>query len=264
MNVTALLLLLHQLWEEVKTVSKNKTFFDIKASADGKSADVFILGEITTWAWEEYGEMSSVIFKEKLDAVGDVSTINLYVNSPGGSVFEGIAIANMLKRHKARVIGHVEALAASIASNIIASCDEVRMPSNAMLMIHNALNGVFGNAKDLRKAADDLDRINEVQIETYMAKIGNKSTEEQIRALMDEETWISAKEAYELGLCDVVEGANQAVASLTPEHLKQFKNVPKALVAEDKQQNVLSEDERKAILADSKANLTYLQTLNLI
>lgn len=239
-------------------------FFDIKASADGNSADVFILGEITTWAWEEYGEMSSVIFKEKLDAVGDVSTIHLYVNSPGGSVFEGIAIANMLKRHKARVIGHVEALAASIASNIIASCDEVRMPSNSMLMIHNALNGVFGNAKELRKAADDLDRINEVQIETYMAKVGNKATEEQIRALMDEETWISAKEAYELGLCDVVEGANQAVASLTTEQLKQFKNVPKALFVEDIQQNTLSEEERNAILADSKANLTYLKTLNLI
>lgn len=245
-------------------MSKNKTFFDIKASADGNSADVFILGEITTWAWEEYGEMSSVIFKEKLDAVGDVSTIHLYVNSPGGSVFEGIAIANMLKRHKARVIGHVEALAASIASNIIASCDEVRMPSNSMLMIHNALNGVFGNAKELRKAADDLDRINEVQIETYMAKVGNKATEEQIRALMDEETWISAKEAYELGLCDVVEGSNQAVASLTTEQLKQFKNVPKALIVEDIQQNTLSEEERNAILADSKANLTYLQTLNLI
>ena len=245
-------------------MSKKKTFFDIKASVDGKSADVFILGEITTWAWEEYGEMSSVIFKEKLDAVGDVSTIHLYVNSPGGSVFEGIAIANMLKRHKARVIGHVEALAASIASNIIASCDEVRMPSNSMLMIHNALNGVFGNAKELRKAADDLDRINEVQIETYIAKVGNKATEEQIRALMDEETWISAKEAYELGLCDVVDGANQAVASLTSEQLKQFKNVPKALIVEDKQQNTLSEDERNAILADSKANLTYLQSLNLI
>jgi len=245
-------------------MSKKKTFFDIKASVDGKSADVFILGEITTWAWEEYGEMSSVVFKEKLDAIGDVSTINLYVNSPGGSVFEGIAIANMLKRHKARVIGHVEALAASIASNIIASCDEVRMPSNSMLMIHNALNGVFGNAKELRKAADDLDRINEVQIETYMAKVGNKTTEEQIRALMDEETWISAKEAYELGLCDVVDGANQAVASLTSEQLKQFKNVPKALIVEGKPQNTLSEEERNAILADSKANLIYLQSLNLI
>ena len=165
-------------------MSKKKPFFEIKASADGQSADVFILGAITAYAEKEEGEVSSVVFKEKLDVVSEVSTINLYINSPGGSVFEGIAIANMLKRHKARVIGHVEALAASIASNILASCDEVRMPVNAMLMIHNAINGVYGNSDDLRKAADDLDRINEVQVETYMAKVGNKTTEEKIRALM--------------------------------------------------------------------------------
>lgn len=245
-------------------VSKRKTFFDIKASADGKSADVFILGEITQWAWEEYGEMSSVIFKEQLDAVGDVSTIHLYVNSPGGSVFEGITIANMLKRHKARVIGHVEALAASIASNIIASCDEVRMPSNTMLMIHNAWNRVSGNAKELRKAADDLDRINEMQVETYMAKIGEKTPEEEVRRLMEEESWISAQHAFELGLCDLVEGTNSVAACITNEHAKLFKNMPKAFLSKSIEQNVLSEEEktmRAKIIADSKANLTYLKTI---
>lgn len=250
----------------MRKLSRNKTFFDIKASADGKSADVFILGEITQYAWEEYGEMSSVIFKEKLDAIGDVSTIHLYCNSIGGAVFEGIAIANMLKRHKARVIGHVDALAASIASNIIASCDEVRMPSNAMLMIHNCWSTASGNAAELRKTADDLDRINEAQVATYMAKIGNKTTEENIRALMDAETWISAKEAYELGLCDIVEGTNQMVACLTQDQAKQFKNVPRALIEKSSrsQVNPLTDEERHTILADSKANLTYLQTLNLI
>ncbi|MEG0472640.1 MAG: ATP-dependent Clp protease proteolytic subunit, partial [Solibacillus sp.] len=73
----------------------------MKASADNKSADVFIYGEITKWAWEELGEVSSITFKSELDALGDdVETINLYINSPGGSVFEGLAIGNMLKRHK--------------------------------------------------------------------------------------------------------------------------------------------------------------------
>lgn len=244
-------------------MSKKNTFFDIKASADNKSADVFIMGEITQYAWEEFGEMSSVAFKEKLDAVGDVSTINLYVNSPGGSVFEGIAIANMLKRHKARVIGHVDALAASIASNIIASCDEVRMPSNSMLMIHNAWNRVAGNSAELRKAADDLDRINNMQVETYMAKVGDKTTEENIRALMDSESWISAQEALELGLCDVVEGANQVAASISGEHMKLFKNIPNAFVKSDEPQGLSKEEKafREKIIADSKANLTYLKTI---
>lgn len=243
-------------------MSKKKTFFDIKASVDGKSADVFILGEITPWAYEEFGEMSSVVFKEKLDAVGDVSLINLYVNSPGGSVFEGIAIGNMLKRHKARTIGHVEALAASIASDIIASCDEVRMPSNAMLMVHNAINGVFGNAKEMRKAADDLERINEMQIETYKSKINGKTSEEEIRRLMDEETWLSAQQAFEIGLCDVVENPNKAVAYISNEHSQKFKNLPGALLQPS--ENLLTEEERQYIIADSKANLTFLHSLNLI
>lgn len=249
--------------EEVRKLKKNKTFFDVKASADGQSADVFILGEITAYAWEEEGEMSSVVFNQKLEAIGEVSTINLYVNSPGGSVFEGVAIANMLKRHKARVIGHVEALAASIASIIIASCDEVRMPANAMFMIHNAWDVVSGNSAELRKAADDLDRINDVQVETYMAKVGNKTTEENIRALMDAETWISAKEAYALGLCDVIEGVNEAAACITDEHMKLFKNIPSALATASAAPQMSAEEQalREQIIAESKANLTYLNTI---
>lgn len=243
-----------------------KTFFDVKALADGKSADVFIMGEITAYADEQMTETSSEAFKKQLDALGDVSTINVYVNSPGGSVAQGTAIGNMLKRHKAYVIGNVDALAASIASNIIASCDEVRMYSNTMLMIHNAMGSIFGNAKDIRKYADDLDRINNMQVETYMAKVGDKTTEENIRALMDAETWLSAKEAYELGLCDVVEGSNQMVACISKDYASKFKNIPEALLKVDEQTsaNVLTDAERQNIIADSKANLTYMKTLNLL
>ncbi|MGP4107389.1 head maturation protease, ClpP-related [Virgibacillus sp. L01] len=89
-----------------------------------------------------------------------MEVINLYINSPGGAVFEGVAIGNMLKRHSAHVNGYVDALAASIASVILMAANTIHMPKNAMLMIHNALNFVIGNATELRKAADDLDRIN--------------------------------------------------------------------------------------------------------
>src|SRR5690606_34915441 len=107
----------------------------MKMSADGKSGDIFIYGEITKYAWEEFGEKSAKIFKQELDELGDIETIHLYVNSPGGDVFEGLAIGNQLKRHKARVIAHVDALAASIASVIIMSADEIRMYENSMLML---------------------------------------------------------------------------------------------------------------------------------
>lgn len=150
------------------TKKQSQKFFQMKASADNKSADVFIYGEITKWAWEELGEVSSITFKSELDALGDdVETINLYINSPGGSVFEGLAIGNMLKRHKARVIAHVDALAASIASVIAMFADEIRMASTSLLMIHNAWTYASGNAEQLRKAADDIDRINESVIQSY-------------------------------------------------------------------------------------------------
>ena len=204
-----------------------KRFFEVKALTNN-TAEVFIFGEITNYESED--GMSSKMFKRELDALGNVTTIHVHINSIGGSVFEGIAISNMLKQHKAKTIGHVDALAASIASNIIASCDEVRMPANSMLMIHNAMIQTAGNAKEIRKAAEDLERINEVQIQTYMAKVGNKTTEANIRQLMANETWLSAQEAYELGLCDVVEeiGSDKVIA--------------------------LSDRERQKIILDSKKN----------
>lgn len=245
-----------------KTQQKKNSFFEIKASADGKSADVFIYGEITKWAWEEYGEISSTIFKEKLDEAGDVDTIHLYVNSPGGSVFEAIAMANMLKRHQARVIAHVDALAASAASFFIMVADEIRMPSNSMLMIHNAWNNVAGNANELRKAADDLDRINQSAIQMYLDKAGDKLDDAKLKELLDNETWLSAEEAFSYGLCDVVEESNSMVASISDKYKQKYRNVPQQL--QKLIPTAMSADEkalREKILADSKANLTYLKTI---
>ncbi|AMW98446.1 head maturation protease, ClpP-related [Rummeliibacillus stabekisii] len=239
-----------------------KCFFDIKASVDGNSADVFIYGEITKWAWEEFGEMSSTIFKEKLDEAGDVETIHLYVNSPGGSVFEAIAMANMLKRHKAHVIAHVDALAASAASFFIMIADEIRMPSNSMLMIHNAWTWTSGNANELRKAADDLDRINQSAIQMYLDKAGDKLSEETLKELLDNETWLSADEAFNYGLCDVVEESNHMAASITDKYKQHYRNVPRQL--QKLIPSAMSAEEktlREQILADSKVNQLYLKTI---
>ena len=188
--------------------------------------------------------------KKKLDDLGDVDLINLYVNSPGGSVFDGNTISNMLKRHKAKVVAHVDGLAASIASVIVASADEVVMPANSMLMIHNPMSGIFGNAKEMREQADVLEKVTDSLVETYMAKAGDKTTEENIRALMDAETWISAKEALELGLADIVEGSNQMVASISKEYASKFKNIPEALLQVDKEPvtNTLTDKERERSL----------------
>jgi ATP-dependent Clp protease protease subunit len=167
-------------------------------------------------------------------SLGDISTINLYVNSPGGSVFEGIAIHNMLKRHKAKVNVHVDGLAASIASVIAMAGDTIFMPKNAMLMIHNAWTITYGNAAELRKAADDLDRISQSSMQTYLQKAGDKLTAEKLQELLDAETWLSADEAFAYGFCDVVQEANQMVASINDDFISKYKNVPKQLISQPK------------------------------
>ncbi|WP_331279684.1 head maturation protease, ClpP-related [Oceanobacillus salinisoli] len=236
----------------------------MKMSADGKSGDIFIYGEITKYAWEEFGEKSAKVFQEELSALGDVETINLYVNSPGGSVFEGLAIGNQLKRHSARVIAHVDALAASIASVIIMAADEVRMYENSMLMIHNPWTFTMGNAVELRKKADELDRIGESAILDYLAKAGDKLEEEKLREMLDAETWLSAEEAFQYGLCDVVEEANNVAALISEELFAKYKNVPKQLMEQQEEKPTISEEEmkqRQKIAEEAKLNANYISDI---
>ncbi|MBH8609458.1 head maturation protease, ClpP-related, partial [Thermoactinomyces sp. CICC 10521] len=170
-------------------------FWEIKLSAeDSKTADIFIYGDIVSSQWYEE-DPTALSFKNDLDAAGDVSTINLYINSPGGNVFEGVAIYNMLKRHKAQINVYVDALAASIASVIAMAGDTVHMPKNSMLMIHNPWSFAVGNAAELRKIADDLDRIGQSIKQTYLQKAGSKLTDEKLQEMLDAETWLSADEA---------------------------------------------------------------------
>lgn len=235
-------------------------------SADGSnSADIFIYGDIVSYQWDET-ETSAASFKKDLDAVGDVDTINLYINSPGGNVFEGLAIHNMLKRHKAKINVYVDALAASIASVIAMAGDTIHMPKNAMLMIHNPWTLTYGNAAELRKVADDLDRIGNSVKQTYLQKAGDKLTEEKLQEMLDAETWLSADEAYEHGLCDVVLEASQIAASISDELFSKYKNVPKQLKNQVKncQKTVISAEEmakRRQIAEESKANLAYINTI---
>lgn len=245
---------------------KQNKFFNMKASADGKSADVFIYGEITKYAWEEYGEVSSTSFKNELDELGEVDVINLYINSPGGSVFEGVAIHNMLKRHKARIIVRVDALAASIASVIAMAGEEIRMPKNSMMMIHNPWTFAMGNAVELRKQADDLDRIGQSAIQSYLQKASEKIDEETLKQLLDAETWLSADDAFSYGLCDVVEDANEMAASISGDLFAKYKNVPN----EFRQQNEplpplhISVEEmalRQQIKEEAEASHAYHKTI---
>lgn len=238
----------------------------MKASADGKSADVFIYGEITKYAWEEYGEVSSITFKSELDELGDdVEVINLYINSPGGSVFEAMAIIAMLQRHPAKIISHVDGVAASCASVIPMISEKVIMPANSLMMIHHAMTGAWGNAAQLRKAADDVERISQSMCQYYLDKAGEKLDSDTLNEILKEDTWLTAEQAFEIGLCDEIAESNNAVAFAFDEKFaQQYKNVPQQLLQPQQKAPQMSAEEkelREKILADSKANLTYLNTI---
>ncbi len=236
-----------------------KKFWECKQSANQNEADVFIFGEIVSFKWDDT-DTTAASFQKDLKELGEVSQINLRINSPGGSVFEGIAIGNMLRQHKARVVAHVDALAASIASVIVASCDEVIMPENSMLMIHNPWTISMGNAKALRKQADDLDKIAESSVVTYLAKAGEKLTEEKIKQIMDEETWMSAQEAYNYGLCDVVESANQVAASISQKLFETYQKVPEKLL-DSRQEDSRDQEKIEKIVEHAKQNKALIGTI---
>lgn len=204
---------------------KNK-FWEFKNMVGNDSVDLYIYNEISSWEDEDVTSAQS--FKEELDNIGEVSTINLYINSPGGSVADGLAIASMLKRNKAKVIAQVDGLACSIASVIACSADKVVMARNCMMMIHNALSGGFfyDNAKGFRKLADDLDKISESLRTTYIEKSNGKLSEEELIKLMDEETWLTAKECLDRGLCDEIIESNKMVASISNKYASFFNKVP--------------------------------------
>nr|WP_049759179.1 head maturation protease, ClpP-related [Clostridium kluyveri] len=235
----------------------------MKMSADDdKQADIFIYGEIVSYKWDDT-DTTAASFKKDLDDLGDVNTINLHINSPGGNVFEGVAIGNMLKQHKAQVNVYVDALAASIASIIAMSGNTILMPKNSMMMIHNPLSIAWGNAKDFRKKADDLDKIGLSMQTTYLNKAGDKLDQDTLQKLMDNDTWLSADDAYSYGLCDVVEEENNIAACISEELFSKYRNVPKTLLTRNitNSISVLEMGERKKLAEQARQNIEYTKTI---
>ena len=179
----------------------------------GETADVYI--------FEEIG-MYGVTAQDFISEIKDLKDkpINLRINSLGGDVFNGMAIYNVIKKRESKTTVYVEGIAASIATIIALGADEVIMSENSLFMIHNAWGGTMGNSKDMRKSADTLDKISNELTEIYVKKTGlayNRVTE-----MMDEETWLSAEEAYELGFVDTISDAIKVAAKYD---VSKFKNI---------------------------------------
>lgn len=234
---------------------KNKTYkgkLEIKNQANNE-ADFYIYGDIISseWKWEEADTNPQDVLDFLKDLEG-VSNINLHVNSGGGSVFAGMAIYNILKQNKATKTVYVDGLAGSIASVIAMAGDKIIIPSNSYLMIHHALAPVWGNANEMRKMADTLDTIDEGILEVYKTKLKNDVEIETIKQMIDEETWLTGKQASEYFNIEVSEDL-EAVAYAGD--IDNYTNIPNEL---KNKLNKKAEDKTELKLAQARLRLLTL------
>lgn len=198
-----------------------KPFWEIKqAVSDPSTLELYIYGDVEgeyfdweDWAWKR-SDTSAEAFREALAKYSSVSQIDIYINSYGGSVFEGTAIYNQLRRHPAHKTVYIDGFACSIASVIAMAGDEVIMPENTLMMIHNMWMTASGSAEDLRKAADNLETINAAGRSAYLTKAGDKLDEARLIEMMDAETWLTARECVDLGLADRVAESKEGIVTL--------------------------------------------------
>ncbi|MCL2699806.1 MAG: Clp protease ClpP, partial [Defluviitaleaceae bacterium] len=182
-------------------------------SDDDQECDVYIFGDITSWPWLD-SDVSSYRLAKQINNV-KAKNIRVHINSYGGEASEGLAIYNSLKNHSADVTTICDGFACSAASVVFMAGSERVMNAASLLMIHNAWSYAAGNAEELRKLADDLEKISETSANAYR-EAGVSLSDEDLQTLLDEETWITPQEALCWGFATSVkkaENADKAAAS---------------------------------------------------
>lgn len=192
--------------------------------AKGKSeAEILLYGDVGD-SW--FGGVTAKQFADDLKAIGDVSTIHLRINSAGGDVFDGLTIYRRLVDHPARIIVHIDSLAASIASVIAMAGDEILIAEAAQIMIHDAWGVAIGAADDMRSMADRLEITTASLRDIYVARTGNDAA--KVEDWMGQETWFTAAEAVEQGFAGSVAENMKMAARIDPEKHR-FRNTPASL-----------------------------------
>lgn len=205
-------------------------YFEIR-NATKESADLYIYGDIVGSEWEKW-DTTDTCPQDIINALKEHEgkNLNVYVNSGGGSVFAGLAIYNQLKRFDGHKVAIIDGLGGSIASVIPFGCDEVRMPNNAFLMIHKPWSYAIGNSNDMRKMADDLDRIEQGILNVYEANLKEGVDMEHVKQLVNDETWLTGDQAAEIFNVTLI-GENKAVACAS-EFFDKYTKTPAKLKAE--------------------------------
>jgi len=209
-------------------------WYEIKAQADDE-AEILIY-DFIGWPFNDAGELVRAL----ADMRGKKITVR--INSPGGDVFDSMAIYNAFTSHDAKITTRAEALAASAASIILLAGKEVQAYQNAMLMIHEPLALVVGNQHEMREMADILAKVNENMVDIYTKQ--SSAGKKEVRDMLKAETWLTAKEAKEKGFIDTILDGKAVKATFD---LSMFANVPDELRPEDGDKEPTIRDAEKAL-----------------
>lgn len=194
--------------------------------------DVSEYGTFDWWTWEyTESETSAEFFRKALAEIPDSATVELHINSYGGSVKEGIAIYNQLKQKKCKeIVAYVDGFAYSVASVIMQAADRRIMGLGTSLLIHNMWLSVAGNAAELRKAADDLDVLMESNRQIYMERVN--ITEDELIEMLDNETYLTPEQAVEMGFADEVDKAATPAPDMTQQLQRQLSQMRREMTAQ--------------------------------
>jgi ATP-dependent protease ClpP protease subunit len=171
----------------------------INLAVDSTTVTIYLQGIVE----QDYG-INAMDLRDAISRAGDAETIIFNINTPGGSVFESREIMDVIRNVKAKTVAHIGSLCASAGTSIALACNEVEMANGAHFMIHNAFGMAFGDKSDLRKTADFLEKLEMSIVEDYTTKTGKSA--EEISAMMEDETWMTASEALEHGFIDRIAG----------------------------------------------------------
>lgn len=222
----------------------------LKIKNDGESASIYISGDIVddadgdvleTWGVDKGYQWPDGI-RQQLEDIGD-KDLTVYINSDGGSVPAGVAIANMISRHKGHTTCIVDGWACSIATQIFFAADERKIPANAYLMIHKPSTVAAGNADDLMEAVEALDTIQQGLESTYNKAAREGVTPEQVHEMVENTTWLTGEEASKLFNVDVLEASKTAAKAGNA--VKAFNSIPEAIKFKD--------DEQKPVIDKNKS-----------
>lgn len=231
---------------------------------ENETKELYLYGAIVSDKWDET-DVNFSDFKNALDEIKDNETLNIYVNSPGGEVFVTDSIIAMLDRCKKKknitINCYIDGLGASCASWLPMVADTIYIYSQSVLMLHKPMSAVWGNASEMKKEIEVLDKIENSMIKMYLAKAKDEVTEEQIRNMLSEETWLDSNEMQQYFNVELIESEKKISACIDKDIFKNYKNVPDSLQVkeEPEKENVIDNEKLQEVENKIKDLEVYLE-----